>query len=105
MTMPDPVVALLYCQTCGTRVQGIAWREPDDDTAVAKPCGHELRRLADVGVVVVQRPACRHCHRTIEWVDGVGWIHVDTRVYFVPGIEPKCDAAEPEDTPPVRPRD
>jgi hypothetical protein len=120
MTAPDPIVEIHRCSTCGDRVQAIAWREPEDDRLlayravfvpggeyVAKPCGHPFRWPAKAGVVFVLRPSpsCRHCHRTIEWVDGVGWIHIDTRVYFVPEVEPKCDAAEPEDTPPVRPRD
>jgi hypothetical protein len=38
---------------------------------------------------------CRTCHRRVERVDGVGWLHVETRVYFVPALEPKCDVAEP----------
>jgi hypothetical protein len=38
---------------------------------------------------------CRHCERRIQWVDGVGWLHPDPRIYFVPWVEPQCEEAEP----------
>lgn len=40
-------------------------------------------------------PRCRNCGRRIEDVDGVGWLHPDDRIYFVPQLEPKCENAEP----------
>lgn len=41
---------------------------------------------------------CRHCQRRIEEVEGVGWLHPDPNVYWVPAVEPQCASAEPVDT-------
>lgn len=38
---------------------------------------------------------CIKCRRSVEWLEGIGWLHVDARVYFGPQVESACDAAEP----------
>lgn len=41
---------------------------------------------------------CRNCHRAIQRVDGVGWLHPDPRIYFVAQVEPRCEEAVPDDS-------
>ena len=98
------------CQTCGTEVTALAFEPPDDNGLLSTPkvfvpggeyvarhCGHRFVFPAGWGVVVVVKgpDKCQHCGREIEHVEGVGWLHVDQRIYWMPQIEPQCAKAEP----------